>query len=371
MGRKLLLILTVPSIFGLTPSFGSGAPQCSKIFEASVAEVASIQDLISLQLTELKATLLEFRQELKSSKGGKNRLKTLQELKEDPREIAYILQGAYRLILAHPEAGQVLSASEKKSLEKGLRDMKWLEKTLGTYSVQVDLLKTAKKIKAADDFVEYLTEQRKKSFHDMMEQLKDHDFLDKEVNAVSIHIEKLKRLNSLGKLNQQEWVRKSFQSELDRVREKVETEMKPLIQRKKYGYIELEEGAHAFRRSLRWLRVYLQAYSGYFYTRESSPFSSQPSSKKLELDVNKYRHLIESIEELRKIKKPGEMQEKLAEAVVAFGFWNGTPVNGANASLFIHPLMTQKFENIEQKTQEILELYEAHDGFRGILKATP
>jgi hypothetical protein len=356
MRRNLSFLLTLATILGLLPRLSVAAPQCSVVFEQPTElNGASVQESIIDQLKDLKTSLQELRSELKEVPGRKNRLKVLESLDEDPREIAYVLQGAYRLVLAHPLAEEILAPADLKALKKGLKEMKWLEKTLGTYQVQSDLYKTAKKIKVAEDFQEFLARQRNRASDEAIEQLKSREFLDSEISAVTRHIQKLKRWDDMNVGRSRSLIQESLKSELDRVYEKVENEMKPLILKDRYTYKELEEGAHAFRRSLRWIRVYLQAYPELFTNMNKKEFNN----------------LSRSIDELRKIKKPGEMREKMVEALAAYGQWNGIHLNVGETLEHIEPLMEKKFENIEAKTQEILEFYETRNGFRGIIKETP
>ncbi|MBO9666773.1 MAG: hypothetical protein J7501_08150, partial [Bdellovibrio sp.] len=72
-------------------------------------------------------------------------------------------------------------------------------------------------------------------------------------------------------MDSRNWIHDSLKSEIERINEKVESEMAPLIRAPVYGYHEIENGAHAFRRSLRWLKVYIESYADVFTLQKSSP----------------------------------------------------------------------------------------------------
>lgn len=367
MLKKLVLNIITLALL-IWPLAGWTAPQCSGIF---VQNPEGVQETLISQLKDLRDTMKDLRAELKANKDKAHRLKALEKLEQDPRELAYVLQGAYRLLLEHPEAKEVLSKEERKVLATGLKEMKWLEKTLGNYSVSVDLYKTAKKIQVAPDFLAHLEQQRNQASEEAIRALEEHDFLDKEITGVKDPLKKLKELELASGYDHKQLIFESLSAEFDRVHEKVENEMKPLIMKKSYTDIELEDGAHAFRRSIRWLRLYMTAFSEYFYSAGNAPFSHEASSGKIEVDAKEYQSLESSIEELRKIKKPGEMREKMLHALVDYGFWNGVFVDEAAAADKIYPLLAGKFENIELKTQELLKRYEDHDGYRHLLKVAP
>ncbi|MBC7370802.1 MAG: hypothetical protein H7326_04510, partial [Bdellovibrionaceae bacterium] len=138
---RLLHIFTLASILGLMPCYGHAAPSCSQVLAAQSSPTYA--ETISEHLDVLKSNLKDLRRALKDSAEKNNRLDALDSLKQDPRESAYVLQGAYRLLLAHPNSKEIFTSEEINSIEKGLRAMKLLEKTLGGYQVQADLYQTA------------------------------------------------------------------------------------------------------------------------------------------------------------------------------------------------------------------------------------
>ncbi|RYZ78294.1 MAG: hypothetical protein EOP04_30000, partial [Proteobacteria bacterium] len=144
---RLLHLFTVISVLGLSPLYGQAAPYCAQVFGGNAPAVPAYSETISEHLEILKRNLNQLRKALKDNKHKAHRLEVLSELETDPRESAYVLQGAYRLLLAHPNSAEIFTPSDIQSLEKGLKAMKVLEKTLGGYQVQADLYVTAKKMK--------------------------------------------------------------------------------------------------------------------------------------------------------------------------------------------------------------------------------
>jgi hypothetical protein len=322
--NRMLATLTVLSILGLVPSFGQGAPLCTEVFRDGARE--QIQHSIQDQLASLRKEMQQLRRDLNENKNKNNRLEALDDIENDPRETAYVLQGAYRLLIAHPRASEIFTADDLK-----------------------------------------LRHQRDETSESVLQDLRSHDFLDKEISGVEIQMRRLKKWESQVGSSAPGLIQESLQSEIARVRGKVMTEMKPLILKSHYNSADLEDGAHAFRRSLRWLRVYIDAYRDYFYTTVPSEFGSVASAEKLELNIQEYKLLDKSIERLRKIKKPGEMRERLARCYEQFAEELRRPLAPGAAFAFVDRLMSEKFDDLEVRTQEILQTYEQHEGFTGLL----
>jgi hypothetical protein len=365
MRSRLVVLFTVVSILGLVPNFGHGAPLCSSLFETLPA--LPLHETIVEQLEDLRLSMTKLRSELKLNKGQANRLSALKTLGEDPREKAFLLQGAFRLMLAHPKASELFSENDLQNLEKGLKKMKRLEKFLGTYQVQIELCKSGQKLGVPADFQAHLEYQRDQISEEIISELKENNFLDGDISAISKLMTKMQRWESGAGPKAFTVIRESLKAEFERVRQKVDTEMKPLIQKPVYTFHEIEEGGHAFRRSIRLLRLYIKAFAAHFFTQKYSEFGTDPKDR-IEIDYESYQVLEASIEQLRKIKKPGEMREQMAHALEEYGAWDGATVDAARSFQIVDGLMAPKFENMELKTQEILKVYEAHDGFKDILK---
>lgn len=373
----LLTLLTASCFLALPQAFAE-APLCRHIWISTDLKI-EVQD----KLTDLQGTLLKLRLELKKDSLSPDPLSVLKNLDNDPRELAYLLQGSYRLIIAHPRAATVLTAKDFSRLEKGLKEVKWLEKTLGQYSVQLELLETAQSKNLAPDFIEYLTQRRNEVSQKTYKLLKDADYLNKEVSAVNELLEKLAKIQWPPGFDSIQWIKQSLQSEIYRVNEKVQTEMAPLIRKPLYGYREVEDGAHAFRRSLRWIKMYLNAYQSQFR------LVSQPNKTAGEQElVNKfqdkfvlyydslgqiqirdvdYAQLIKSVDALRKIKRNGEMMELLSHELTMFGRYNGQAVTADSARIIIYDLLKKDDGKIERKTQEMLSDYETRNAYQDMI----
>jgi hypothetical protein len=73
------------------------------------------------------------------------------------------------------------------------------------------------------------------------------------------------------------------------------------------------------------------------------------------------------VAELRKIKGAGEIRENLTNALTAFGRWNGEPVDAVKATELVAVRTEAKLQDVEIRTQEILQRYELHNGFQNMI----
>ncbi|MBO9666772.1 MAG: hypothetical protein J7501_08145, partial [Bdellovibrio sp.] len=144
----------------------------------------NVNDSMAEQLSDLKHSLKDLRKSIKEVDDSKDPMSAVRDVEVDPREVAFLLQGSYRLILSNPAAKDVLSGSNLKIVKKGLNALKDFEKSFGEYYVKVELLKTAKKSKMPDDFIKYLKSERRALSKQLYRELKDDDYLDKDVSAV-------------------------------------------------------------------------------------------------------------------------------------------------------------------------------------------
>lgn len=378
----LLLLFTLTAVLGHSPVALARALSCEGLFKGSPQASTSIEE----PLTALRQSLDELNTALKnpSLTLEGDLLSPLKELSEDPRELSYLLQGSYRLLISHPQAMKILSEKQLRKLQDGLDQMKWLEKKLGFYQNSKDLAKAARKIEAPADFVNYLEAQRNLNARAVIEKLRKREFLSDEISTVQALIEELQGMKKLNSRISEDYLPESLQSEIERVQDKVNLEMKPLMLRKSYGYHELEDGAHAFRRSLRWLKVYIMAYKDHFtlvetlgpptaaekilrdkyLAKEEAQLSIEGAIKLRESD---YYMLIEMVAELRKIKGAGEIRENLTNALTTFGRWNGEPVDAAKATELVAVRTEAKLQDVEIRTQEILRRYELNNAFQNMI----
>lgn len=356
------------------------ALSCQDLFSEKPLVSTSIEE----PLSALKSSLDELQAALKKPALESDSLSPLKTLSDDPRELSYLLQGSYRLLISHPQAAVILSEKQFRKLQDGLDQMKWLEKKLGQYQNSKDLAKAGRKIEAPADFVAYLEAQRDLNANIVIEKLRKRQFLTDEISVVQ---ELLLQLQGMKKLNgriTENYLPESLQAEIQRVAEKVRLEMKPLMLQKEYGYHELEDGAHAFRRSLRWLKVYIVAYKDHFVLvdKMGPPTASEKvlrdkylekqdallsSNGSIGLREADYLMLVEMVAELRKIKGAGEIRENLINALVAFGRWNGQPVDLNKATELISVRTEAKLQDVELRTQEILRRYENNNAFQDMI----
>jgi hypothetical protein len=348
---------------------------CRKVF----ADPYNLNESLADQLSDLKESLKALRREIKEAADSKDPMSAVHDLEVDPREVAFLLQGSYRLILSNPAAKDVLTESNLKIVKKGLNALKDFEKRFGEYYVKVELLKVAKKSKMPEDFIKYLKSERQRVSKKLYRDLKDEDYLDKDVTAVIELSKKIQKFKLPENVDSRKWIHDSLASEIERVNDKIDNEMAPLIRAPVYGYHEIENGAHAFRRSIRWLKVYIESYSEYFTLVRTTP--SEPAvatySDKFKLGYDEigkiplrdvdYAKIIENVEVLRKIKKSGEMKELLTQELILFGQWNGRPVGAAAAVSVIENYFNYDSQALQIKSQEILNNFQARRGMRSIL----
>lgn len=373
MPKIVLIFFTVVSILGSWSSIALGAPQCQTVFKDSF----NINESMEIQLAELKHALKDLRHEIKESKDRKDPMSSLKEIETDPRELAYLLQGAYRLILSNPQAQAILSGRDLKIVRRGLSELKKFEKDLGQYSVQTDLLKTARKSEMAPDFLRYLKDRRRKVSQSVYHKLKDDNYLNGNISAVGKLSQKIQKFQIPEGVDSKQWLQDSLASEIQRVLFKVQTEMAPLIRSPKFGYHEIENGAHAFRRSLRWLKVYIESYPDFFTLKQSAASDATVTAfrakfkigydepGKIALKDTEYAKILEFVDTLKKVKKAGEMKELLTQELIEFGQWNGSKINREQAEQIMEQFFHQE-GNLQKIAQDILREFEARDGFRFI-----
>ncbi len=376
----LFAFYALTAVLGHSSEVAARSFTCERIFQQAPETSTSIQ----IPLKALRQSLLELHTALKSQVLDGDALSPLKNLTEDPRELSYLLQGSYRLLLSHPEVQGILSKKQIQKLENGLSEMKWLEKQLGQYQNSKELVKAGRKISAPSDFLEYLENQRNLLSQKVLAKLQEREFLTDELSVIDTLVSELHSMKKLDRRVSQDFLLKSLRSEIERVQEKVEKEMKPLMLRPSYGFHELENGAHAFRRSLRWLKVYIVAYRDHFTLLPPlRPLNSADAalhdkylpkdevqlglSGSIRLRETEYYTLLDMIAELRKIKGAGEIREDLTLALTDFGRWDGQFVDASQAATLISSRTEAKLQNAESRTQEILALYEKLNSFRNLI----
>lgn len=353
---------------------------CESLFKGPAGVSASIEE----PLVALRDLLSQFQKSMLEPRESEDVLSPLKDLPEDPREIAFVLQGSYRLLLSHPRVNDILSEKQIRKLQFGMDQMKWFEKKLGEYGNSKDLVKAAKKIEVPLDFLEHLKAQRNVLAQTIQNKLMKRGYIDLEISAVSGLIEELQGMRKLNSKMSETYLPESLQAEISRVQEKVDNEMKQLIMKPVYTFHEVEEGAHAFRRSLRWLKVYILAYRDHFSLLEQKAPATAYEARLRELyssDLDialsvdgqiklremDYYMLNDLIAELRKIKGIGEIKEQMTQELIAFGKWDGKPVDAVKATEIISYRLDDKLVDLEIRTQEILGNYESAFGLQRMI----
>jgi hypothetical protein len=380
MKYYLFVFFTLATVLGHSPVVQARAMSCESLFNGKPLVSTSIEE----PLSSLRNSLDELQLALKNPVEEGDLLSPLKGLSEDPRELSYLLQGSYRLLISHPLAESILSEKQMRKLQDGLEQMKWLEKKLGQYQNSKDLAKAGRKIGAPEDFVAYLEAQRNINATIVTEKLRKREFLTDEISAVETLLRELQGMKKLNARITENYLPESLQKEIERVQEKVNLEMKPLMLRQKYGYHEVEYGAHAFRRSLRWLKVYIMAYKDHFtlVDKNGPPTPAEKAQRDkylykeeallnadgaIQLRESDFLTLVEMVAELRKIKGAGELRENLINALTTFGRWNGEPVDAAKATALISVRTEAKLQDVELRTQEILKRYEDNHAFQNMI----
>lgn len=190
----------------------------------------------------------------------------IKELSYHPevRGILFSLEAILRLHLR----GDFFNSKEIQILNKALVRLKTLEDALGVYSYAYEIQdymfqKTKQKPKCLKKNVKQSKKVFKKSYKYQVKQLKKsyQDLIKLAWPNVATFIPKLLNL------------------EITRINNKNDTKLKPLILKKKYSDYEVQEGIHEWRRMLRWVSIYFQAYKSLFYLTPEIP--AIPQEKEL------------------------------------------------------------------------------------------
>lgn len=169
-------------------------------------------------------------------------------LKEDARAIVFSLEAILRL---HSKK-QVLSKKDHDTVEKSLVLVKSLEDDFGYVGEALDLLESARRRKLELKSFEKTVAKRLKAFETL---------LKKKVPRLKKAKEELKKV-SFPKA--QDHVPKALSKEIKRIQKKIKTRLRPLIEKETYGEHEIQEGLHEWRRMIRWVALYFQAYAPLF-----------------------------------------------------------------------------------------------------------
>jgi hypothetical protein len=244
--------------------------------------------------------------------------------KSDFRGKLFAVEGILRFHIKSPE--NKLSKNENTALEKILLETKQIEDFLGSYSLLFELEEYASQhlsLELHKKFTTDIVKEQKTKHSQLIAFLKQYQIQAKK------HHTQLKKINWPKK--EKKFLKKTLNSELKRLDKKVSKDLKKLILTEKYGYEELEEGLHEFRRAIRWISIYIQGYKPFFKLSKlpknmkqhelniikeykNSPFAILSEGEDLiEIDALQYYKLSYYINFIGKIKNQGEMNYYLAK----------------------------------------------------------
>lgn len=195
--------------------------------------------------------------------------KKLKELKvkelpyhPEVRGTLFSLEAILRLHLR----GDAFNHKGIQTLNKSLVRLKELEDALGAFSYSYEiqdymLQKTKQKPDCLAKNIKHAKKDFKKEYKHQVKSLKKTE----------------KDLLNLTWPDAKDFVPKALNVEISRIRDKNNTKLKPLILKKKYTDHEIQEGLHEWRRMLRWVSIYFQAYKKMFYLTPEKPTSQQES----------------------------------------------------------------------------------------------
>lgn len=181
------------------------------------------------------------------------------------RSLLFSLEAILRLHIK----GQAFNSDHTKVLEKCLAKLKDMEDALGAFSYAVEIRDYYHQHYKKDDKV------LKKNIQYNKKLFKKH---------LSHRVSGLKKVESkLSKITwpkAAEFIPLAIDMEVKRIKEKNETKLKPLIFKKKYTDYEIQEGLHEWRRMLRWVSIYYQAYPDLFTLNPEQPKNNEAKELK-------------------------------------------------------------------------------------------
>lgn len=181
------------------------------------------------------------------------------------RSLLFSLEAILRLHIK----GQAFNTDHTKTLEKCLVKLKDMEDALGAFSYAVEIRDYYHQHYKKDDKILKKNIKRNKEF------FKKH---------LSQRIKGLKKVED--QLSKITWpsaagfIPGAIELEIKRIKDKTENKLKPLIFKKKYTDYEIQEGLHEWRRMLRWVSIYYQAYPDLFTLVPEKPHNNESKELK-------------------------------------------------------------------------------------------
>lgn len=170
------------------------------------------------------------------------------------RGTLFALEGILRLHLR----GEAFNSKGVQVVTKALVRLKDLEDALGAYSYSVEIKDyMAAKTQQQPEILTLNFKKAKKQFkREYKHRLKD----------IAGSYQELMKLNWP---KAEEVIPKFLNIEIKRILDKNKNKLKPLILKKQYSDFEIQEGLHEWRRMIRWVSIYFQAYKELFYLAPS------------------------------------------------------------------------------------------------------
>ncbi len=253
----------------------------------------------------------------------------------DARGILFSLEAILRL---HSKK-EVLSKKDHKTVELALVQIKLLEDEFGAYGFGFEVLKEAKKRKLNLKFFEDDVKKREKHF---VKALKKQSSIMKKIEK---SLEKVKWPDAK---NHVPW---ALKKEIKRIHKKTDSKLRPLMEKEKYGHEEIEEGLHEFRRMLRWVALYFQAYSPLFSLKQSKSKGAKEKSLVKSYKNNPFCVLGEG-----SVKVEAQAFYELSDLIVKTGTLKDEGVLSMAIAESLNK--TYKSKDLESRTKKIYEVYE-------------
>jgi hypothetical protein len=188
---------------------------------------------------------------LKIIKNHINKMKIIDELvRKDTRGLLFIVEGILRLYTKYA----TLNHQDEIKLTEAFNFIKKIE----------DMMGQAFFYKEMHDY--YLTNFQEKLPALEIDKNQKLEKLFQFLKSSQFEEEFIKVLNSIEevKFQKDKFIVKSIIKEIKRIDKKIEYKLSSLIEKDKYGFHELEEGVHEWRRMIRWVALYLQGHKHLF-----------------------------------------------------------------------------------------------------------
>ena len=385
--RKIIARIVFPVLFGgFIPVMGH-ANMCTQVFYVSSPEGQPSEVLLN-KFKVLQNELVEIKRQIKD--GHPNAYQ--QVLDRDVRGVTFALQAILRMYTKSSEFKNTFSKSDREAIEQALIDVKDLEDHIGAYSLSKEILAAVKDKSTVDkDFIQFLERNvisAERSFHDF---LKEEKWIKKESKKSGKLLENLEEVKWPSGKHDLKYIQNSLKEYVLSIEEKINNKLKPMILSDKYGFNELENGVHEWRRSLRWIPISLMALSGKF-SYSKLPAQLNPAEQAL---VDKYQNskftrlngqegqsialpplalyeISKLISDIGKAKDSGEAAHYLTSMYQKFHQERGVNLSDSQARSDVEKLLTDgqaQSMSVEQRVHEIYHEFESLNPLKAVAEA--